>query len=113
MTRQVVDDVLKYKRIDGVDSALRAIAGHVFGEGRQHVLIGDRLGDLDVPLLVLWGQEDRIIPAEHARHVPATAEVHVLAGSGHSPHMEAAGDVNRVMETLPGRGVRPRTPREA
>jgi pyruvate dehydrogenase E2 component (dihydrolipoamide acetyltransferase) len=98
VTRQVVDDVLKYKRIDGVDSALRAIAGRVFGEGRQHVLIGDRLGDLNVPLLVLWGQEDRIIPAEHARHVPATAEVHVLEGSGHSPHMEAAGDVNRVME---------------
>ena len=37
-------------------------------------------------------------PAEHARHAPATAEVHVLAGAGHSPHMEAAGDVNRVME---------------
>jgi pyruvate dehydrogenase E2 component (dihydrolipoamide acetyltransferase) len=98
VTRQLVDDVLRYKRIDGVDAALRSIAEHVFGEGRQHVLIGDRLSDLDVPLLVLWGQEDRIIPPEHARHVPATAEVHVLEGSGHSPHMEAAGHVNRVME---------------
>ncbi|HEX5900382.1 MAG TPA: acetoin dehydrogenase dihydrolipoyllysine-residue acetyltransferase subunit [Solirubrobacteraceae bacterium] len=98
VTRQVVDDVLKYKRIDGVDAALRSIAEHVFGEGRQHVLVADRLAGLGVPLLVVWGEQDRIIPAEHARHVPEGAEVHVLEGSGHSPHMEAAGDVNRVME---------------
>jgi pyruvate dehydrogenase E2 component (dihydrolipoamide acetyltransferase) len=98
VTRQLVDDVLRYKRIDGVDAALRSIAEHVFGDGRQHVLVGDRLAELGVPLLVVWGREDQIIPAEHARHVPEQAEVHVLDGSGHSPHMEAAGDVNRVME---------------
>ena len=100
VTRQVVDDVLRYKRIDGVDAALRSIAGHVFGEGRQRVLVADRLAELGLPLLVVWGEQDQIIPAEHARHVPAAAaaEVHVLAGSGHSPHMEAAGDVNRVIE---------------
>jgi pyruvate dehydrogenase E2 component (dihydrolipoamide acetyltransferase) len=98
VTRQLVDDVLKYKRIDGVDAALRSSADHVFGEGRQHVLVADGLADLGVPLLVLWGEQDRIIPPEHARHVPERAEVHVLQGSGHSPHMEAAGDVNRVME---------------
>jgi pyruvate dehydrogenase E2 component (dihydrolipoamide acetyltransferase) len=97
VTRQLVDDVLRYKRIDGVDAALRSIAEHVFGDGRQHVLLGDRLGELDVPLLVLWGEQDRIIPAEHATHAPDQAEVHVLE-CGHSPHMEAAGDVNRVME---------------
>jgi pyruvate dehydrogenase E2 component (dihydrolipoyllysine-residue acetyltransferase) len=98
VTRQLVDDVLKYKRIDGVDAALRSIADHVFGEGRQHVLVADRLSELGVPLLVVWGEQDQIIPSEHARHVPDSAEVVVLEGSGHSPHMEAAGDVNRVME---------------
>jgi pyruvate dehydrogenase E2 component (dihydrolipoamide acetyltransferase) len=98
VTRQLVDDVLKYKRIDGVDAALRSIADHVFGDGRQHVLVADRLAELGVPLLVVWGEQDRIIPPEHARHVPDAAEVHVLQGSGHSPHIEAAGDVIRVME---------------
>ena len=52
VTRQLVDDVLRYKRIDGVDAALRSIAEHVFGEGRQHVLVADRLAELGVPLLV-------------------------------------------------------------
>jgi pyruvate dehydrogenase E2 component (dihydrolipoamide acetyltransferase) len=98
VTRQLVDDVLKYKRIDGVDEALRAIAGNFFADGRQSVLIADRLEELDVPLLVLWGSEDRVIPASHAERAPERAEVHVLDGTGHSPHMEAAGDFNRVVE---------------
>jgi pyruvate dehydrogenase E2 component (dihydrolipoamide acetyltransferase) len=98
VTRQLVDDVLRYKRIDGVDAALRAIAGQVFGDGRQHAVLTDRLAHLGVPLLVVWGEQDRIIPPDHARRAPEGAEVHVLEGSGHSPHMEAPGDVNRVIE---------------
>jgi pyruvate dehydrogenase E2 component (dihydrolipoamide acetyltransferase) len=67
-------------------------------EGRQRVQVADRLAELDVPLLVVWGAEDRIIPADHARRVPGEAQLHVLDGRGHSPHMEAAGEFNRLME---------------
>jgi len=97
VTRQLVDDVLKYKRIDGVDEALRAIATRAIGERGQRVLIADRLAELDVPVLVVWGREDRIIPAAHAERAPEGALVHVLDGQGPSPHMEAAGDVNRIL----------------
>ena len=98
VTRKLVNDVLKYKRIDGVDAALRAIAGSMLEEGRQRAQIGDRLGGFAGPLLVVWGREDRIIPAEHAERAPEGAQVHVLDGQGHSPHMEAAGDFNRLCE---------------
>jgi pyruvate dehydrogenase E2 component (dihydrolipoamide acetyltransferase) len=98
VTRQLVDDVLKYKRIDGVDEALRAIASGAFGEGGQRVVIAEHLAELDVPVLVVWGREDRIIPAAYAERAPEGAQVHVLDGQGHSPHMEAAGDFNRIME---------------
>ena len=83
VTRQFVDYVLKYKRIDGVTEALRTIAGAALGES----------GELpDVPTLIIWGAEDRVVP-------PADVEdAHVIAGAGHSPHMEAAGEVNRLME---------------
>jgi pyruvate dehydrogenase E2 component (dihydrolipoamide acetyltransferase) len=85
VTRQLVDDVLKYKRIDGVTEALRTIAGAALGES----------GELpDVPTLIVWGAADRVVPPAE----PAGAEVHVIAGAGHSPHMEAAGDVNRLLE---------------
>jgi pyruvate dehydrogenase E2 component (dihydrolipoamide acetyltransferase) len=88
VTRQLVDDVLKYKRIDGVQDALRAIAAEALADAD----IADRVAALDAPVLVLWGAEDRIIP------VPEGAEARVLDGAGHSPHMEAAGEVNRAME---------------
>jgi pyruvate dehydrogenase E2 component (dihydrolipoamide acetyltransferase) len=97
VTRQLVDDVLKYKRIDGVDGALRAIAGQVFPPEGQAVQVAGRLVELDVPVLVIWGAQDGIIPAEHARNAPQGAEVHVLHGVGHSPHMEAAAEVNRLV----------------
>ena len=38
VSRQLIDDILKYKRIDGVHSALRTIAGALFPEGRQAVM---------------------------------------------------------------------------
>ncbi|MCW2598651.1 MAG: alpha/beta hydrolase fold protein [Frankiales bacterium] len=44
----------------------------------------------DLPLLVVWGQKDTIIPVEHGRAigeaVPA-ARVEVFARSGHFPHL--------------------------
>lgn len=98
VTRQLVDNVLRYKRIDGVDQALQAIDGGLCSEGRQRVVIVDRLADLATPLLVVWGSEDRIIPAAHAERVPEDARVYRLDGQGHSPHMEAAGDFNSLVE---------------
>jgi pyruvate dehydrogenase E2 component (dihydrolipoamide acetyltransferase) len=88
VTRQLVDDVLKYKRIDGVQEALEAIAAAALAEAD----VRERVAALDAPVLVLWGAEDRIIP------VADDADARVIERAGHSPHMEAAGDVNRAME---------------
>jgi pyruvate dehydrogenase E2 component (dihydrolipoamide acetyltransferase) len=99
VNRQMVDDVLKYKRLDGVDAALRTLASRLFPDGRQaHVLAGRLEDGYPGPVLVVWGARDAIIPAAHAEAAPGRAETHVLDGVGHSPHMEAAGDVNRLLE---------------
>ena len=67
VTRQLVDDVLKYKRIDGVTEALTHAR-------RRRVR---RRGELpDVPTLIVWGAQDRVLP-------PAGLDgVQVLEGSG-------------------------------
>jgi pyruvate dehydrogenase E2 component (dihydrolipoamide acetyltransferase) len=95
VTRQLVDDVLRYKRLDGVTEALRKVADAAFPGGRQAVRV--RVPD-SVPTLVVWGENDRIVPAAHAANAPAHARVEILEGQGHSPHLEAAGDVNRLIE---------------
>ena len=96
VNRSMVDDVLKYKRLDGVQGALEALRDQLFPDGAQA-----RALDLEAyhgPVLVIWGADDAIIPAAHAEAAPSRAEVRVLDGVGHSPHMEAAGEVNRLLE---------------
>ncbi|MBB2911987.1 pyruvate dehydrogenase E2 component (dihydrolipoamide acetyltransferase) [Streptosporangium becharense] len=98
VTRQLVDDVLKYKRLDGVGASLRLLADELFPGGAQrHVLAGD-VGALGLPVLVVWGDRDQVVPPSHAANAPAGARVSVLEGAGHSPHMERANDVNRLLE---------------
>jgi pyruvate dehydrogenase E2 component (dihydrolipoamide acetyltransferase) len=81
-----------------VPEALRAIANEVFGDGHQSDVVAPRLAALEIPVLVIWGTRDRVIPAEHAQHAPQGAEVRLLDGTGHSPHIEQAGEVNRIVE---------------
>jgi pyruvate dehydrogenase E2 component (dihydrolipoamide acetyltransferase) len=97
VSRKLVDDVLRYKRLDGVDAALRTVAGAMYPSGRQTVVLAGRLDRLQAPALVVWGGQDRVLPAAHAQALAGRARVEVLAGAGHSPHMEAANEVNRLV----------------
>ena len=97
VTREFVEEVLRTKRIDGVGEALRTISSSCFPEGRQAISIRDGLAALDVPILVIWGAEDRVVPASQADALPAGAQVEIMAGAGHMPQMEAAHEVNRLL----------------
>jgi pyruvate dehydrogenase E2 component (dihydrolipoamide acetyltransferase) len=93
----MVEDVLRYKRLDGVAEALARIAQVWFPGGRQaHLLVAEAAAAGGVRMQVIWGREDRIIPAAQAE-VLAAAECHVLEGAGHLPHMEKSAEVNRLI----------------
>jgi pyruvate dehydrogenase E2 component (dihydrolipoamide acetyltransferase) len=95
--RQLIEDVLKYKRLDGVESALRTIAANFCPGGRQAVVLRYRLAELSVPILVIWGTEDRIIPPSHAHDLPENIRTTILPGSGHMVQMEAHAKVNQII----------------
>ena len=97
VSRKLVDDVLRYKRLDGVEEALRQIAGAMYPSGRQTAVLTGDLDRLQAPALVVWGAQDRVLPAAHGQALAGRARVEVLAGAGHSPHMEAANEVNRLV----------------
>jgi pyruvate dehydrogenase E2 component (dihydrolipoamide acetyltransferase) len=46
------------------------------------------------------GREDRIIPLAHAEALASRLPVHILEQTGHLPHMEKAGEVNRLIKRL-------------
>jgi pyruvate dehydrogenase E2 component (dihydrolipoamide acetyltransferase) len=95
VNRQLVNDVIRFKRLDGVDEALRKTADKLFPGGRQ-ADVPDVSG-VGVPMLVVWGREDEVIPVSHSENAPENARVEVLEETGHMPQMEAAGRVNRLI----------------
>jgi pyruvate dehydrogenase E2 component (dihydrolipoamide acetyltransferase) len=97
VSRQLVDDVLKYKRIDGVEGLLKSLSSALFGGRKQQDQPGQALAGRLPPALVIWGKQDEIIPAAHAANLPG-AKVHVLEGAGHMVFMEKASDVNTLIK---------------
>lgn len=97
VSRQLIDDILKYKRLDGVEAALRTIAEAMFPGGRQVRVLRDRLSELSAPVLVLWGEGDRILPVVHAEGLPDNVQTRIFGGQGHMAQMEAPAEVNRAI----------------
>ena len=100
VSRQMVEDVLRYKRLDGVADALRRLAEEWFPNGIQRAVWADLVTTLAVPVQIIWGRDDRIIPVAHAEALAGKVPVHILAAAGHLPHMEKSAEVNRLIATL-------------
>jgi pimeloyl-ACP methyl ester carboxylesterase len=78
--------------------ALRSVVGT---EG-QRVEAGDRLYLADgVPVLIIWGRRDRIIPVAHAEHAHAAiagSRLEIFDRAGHMPQLEAPARFVAVLE---------------
>jgi pyruvate dehydrogenase E2 component (dihydrolipoamide acetyltransferase) len=96
VSRQLLDNVLKYKRLDGVAEALSSLARALFANGRQVNLLAQGLAGVQQPALVIWGANDRIIPSSHAP-VSGKARVEVIERAGHMVQMEKANRVNDLI----------------
>ncbi|HTR13876.1 MAG TPA: acetoin dehydrogenase dihydrolipoyllysine-residue acetyltransferase subunit [Roseiarcus sp.] len=99
VSRQMLEDLLKYKRIDGVEAALKSISAQFLADGRQQLALAPKLAGFDKPILVVWGEDDRVIPAAHAKALEGRAKLEVIPGAGHMAQMEKASRVNEVILT--------------
>jgi pyruvate dehydrogenase E2 component (dihydrolipoamide acetyltransferase) len=102
VTRQLVDDLLAYKRLDGVDAALNTLVGTLLAADGQTQRI-DTAADIAalggaVPVTVIWGSADRVIPAAQAEAVAGAVRRHVIDGAGHMAHMERPAQVQTAIE---------------
>jgi pimeloyl-ACP methyl ester carboxylesterase len=64
-----------------------------------------RLHRVRAPTLLVWGEEDRIVPpvyaAEFARRIPG-ARVETVDRAGHAPHLEQPETVARLVRDFLG-----------
>ncbi len=82
----------------------RALLASLFPDGTQVLALRGLLDGLAVPVKVIWGQADAIIPARQARGLPPHVALHLLPGIGHLPHLEAPGLIARLAGELAAAG---------
>ncbi|MQA10608.1 MAG: acetoin dehydrogenase dihydrolipoyllysine-residue acetyltransferase subunit [Pseudonocardiaceae bacterium] len=92
-TRQLADDLMKYKRLDGVDRALDTLLGLLLDGDAQGIDAAPLLERVTAPLAVVWGREDKVLPVANAEALAGRVEVRYVDGAGHMPHMEKPNDV--------------------
>jgi pimeloyl-ACP methyl ester carboxylesterase len=91
-----------------LDAALAALRDQVGSTGQRRMLL-DRLRGLRVPVLLVWGDQDRVVPVAQARRAAARlpdAEVVVLSGCGHLPHVEDPAAFDRALVAFLDQGDR-------
>jgi pimeloyl-ACP methyl ester carboxylesterase len=75
------------------------------GDPEELAAAGERLGTIQAPALVIWGERDRYLPtrfgAAYAERLPG-AELLTVPGAGHWPWLERPELVERVVAFLAG-----------
>jgi pimeloyl-ACP methyl ester carboxylesterase len=83
----------------GQRTAVQRVTSHVLNWRGQYVTMTDRsyLARL-MPVLVIWGRQDMVIPSTHAELAPTqVSDVHILDDSGHFPHKDHPEEVCRLV----------------
>jgi len=102
----VLDELLpemnRVKLLPGARNAvLRAIRSSIRLRGlRKQWFILDRLRDAKIPMMVIWGAEDIIIPVAHAKRADKAlprCTTHVIPECGHWPQMEKSSIFNPML----------------
>ena len=83
-------------------SAFLATLRSVVGTEGQRVEARDRLYLAEgVPVLIIWGRRDRMIPVQHGEHAHEAisgSRLEIFDGAGHLPQLEAPGRFVAVLE---------------
>lgn len=93
MSREMVEQVARNKRLDGADAALAKIVAANFTAAAPEF----DLAALAMPVTVIWGAQDAIIPATALARLPQGIATHLLPRIGHMPQLEAADQVNAIL----------------
>jgi pyruvate dehydrogenase E2 component (dihydrolipoamide acetyltransferase) len=98
ITKEMVEDFQKYKRLEGTMAAMSAIATQVMPGGKQSNDLRPEITRLTCPTLIIWGVEDGILEPSAVGDLPTSINVETIDGVGHMPQLEAADTVNALIE---------------
>lgn len=85
--------LLAMRALPGQVDKLIDISRGLSRDGRQGVIARDRLGQLDIPVKVLWGMQDRVLPTRQSHRLPPRFATHIFENTGHMLINEVRDDV--------------------
>lgn len=108
--RAVIDRVTRHGRhlVDGAREGTRAVVD----AGRSSTAFHLRRIDYEGPVVAVWGDRDRLVPASHRHGVQAAlpqAEVQVWRGMGHHHPAERFDDLIALLRRIAAGGAQPLT----
>ncbi len=95
MTGEMVEDVLRFKRLDGVEEALGAVRDRLI-DGADAAALRADMAALPGGLLIA-SRGDRIVGLVDEAALPPGFEAAWIDGAGHMPHLEKAAEVNALL----------------
>ncbi len=81
----------------GAVATLEAIADEIIDGAVQKTLPRNELADLPMPVKVLWGTQDRVLPTRQAHKLPGVVSTHIFERVGHMVHLEIPKEVVRLI----------------
>ena len=104
ITDQMIEEGFEMASLPGAQrcglSTLRTSCNFWGVKGNALRPIRDHLEEIEVPTLVIWGAQDRILPVAHAnlaaKRLP-NARLHIFDPCGHMPNIERAQEFNALV----------------
>ena len=81
-------------------SVLRSMCNLWGGKRSIYQPILERMGEIEIPTLVIWGAQDEVLPIAHAHRAMAglpNAQLHIFDPCGHVPNLEHAHEFNTLV----------------
>jgi pyruvate dehydrogenase E2 component (dihydrolipoamide acetyltransferase) len=85
------------RRDQTLRSAQIEMAEQLFPDGVQSFDLRAALGRVAMPMRIVWGKSDKVLPWRQALEAPGTAALHLFDGIGHMPHLEVSEQVGRLI----------------
>ena len=99
-TRDMLDGLVKMKRLDGAEAALTTIKTNRAGGDEAYANLGGVLEGVAAPIALIASKADRIVGAPDTDRFPSQTTVVWIDNVGHMPHLEAPDKVVAALNGL-------------
>ena len=98
LTRPFINATVAQAADTELRNTQEAIGARFFADGTQTFEVRSSIAALAMPVRLIFGAEDRVIPVAHAHGLPGKVGVHIFAGCGHMPQIEERAAVLQILK---------------